>query len=319
MASTSISTSFVKQYDSTLHMLLELKGNMFTGKCIEENINGEEKYYDQLGSIYASEVTQQFADSPESDITHARRRVVATPYDVGIGLDKFDKVQELINPESAYVQRQVSALQRKGAIEFMNGVLGAAGTGKAGTTAVNLGSANVIDVAAGDTGSTGMNLVKLQETLQYFEENNLMLDDPMNKLYFAWGPQQKRELLEQEKVTSSDYATIKALVNGQINSYYGFEFVSSNMIPYVNTAGTGANLDWSVTDTPTDTDSTDIRACFAWAKSGVVQVTNPNLSTDVSQRKDKSNNWYSYSCLRTGAVRMEEEKVAIVPCDQSPA
>ena len=48
MASTSISTAFVKQYDSTLRMLLELKGNMFSGKCIEESINGEEKYYDQL-------------------------------------------------------------------------------------------------------------------------------------------------------------------------------------------------------------------------------------------------------------------------------
>ena len=319
MASTSISTAFIKQYDSTLRMLLELKGNMFSGKCIEESINGEEKYYDQLGSIYASEVTQQFADSPESDITHARRRVVATPYDVGIGLDKFDKVQMLVNPESGYVQRQVSALQRKGGIEFMNGVLGAAGTGKAGTTAVNLGAANVIDVATGDTASTGMNLEKLQATLQYFEENNLVTDDPMNKLYFAWGPQQKRELLEAEKVTSSDFATVKALVQGSINNYYGFEFVSSNMIPYVNTGSTGASLDWSATDIPVDTDSTDVRACFAWAKSGMIQVTNPNLSTDVSQRKDKSNNWYSYSCLRTGAVRLEEEKVAIVPCDQSPA
>jgi len=319
MASTSISTSFVKQYDSTLHMLLELKGNMFTGKCIEESINGEEKYYDQLGSIYASEVTQQFADSPESDITHARRRVVATPYDVGIGLDKFDKVQELINPESGYVQRQVSALQRKGAIEFMNGALGDAGTGKAGTTAVAFDTDQIIPVATGDTGSTGMNLEKLQATLQQFEENNLMLDDPMNHLYFAWGPQQKKELLEQEKVTSSDYATIKALVNGQINNYYGFEFVSSNMVPYMNAGATGAELTWTATDNPSDVSTNDIRACFAWAKSGVVQVTNPNLSTDVSQRKDKSNNWYSYSCLRTGAVRMEEEKVVLIPCDQSPA
>ena len=319
MASTSISTSFVKQYDSTLHMLLELKGNMFAGKCIEESINGEEKYYDQLGSIYASEVTQQFADSPESDITHARRRVVATPYDVGIGLDKFDKVQELINPESGYVQRQVSALKRKGAIEFMNGALGDAGTGKAGTTAVSFDTDNIVPVATGDDASTGMNLEKLRATLQLFEENNLMLDDPMNTLYFAWGPQQKRELLAATETTSSDYNTVKTLVSGQISSFYGFEFVSSNMIPYMNAGVTGAELTWDATDVPTDTAAADLRACFAWAKSGVVQVTNPNLSTDVSQRKDKSNNWYSYSCLRTGAVRMEEEKVVLIPCDQSPA
>jgi hypothetical protein len=299
-------------------MLLELKGNMFKGKCIEESINGEEKYYDQLGSIFASEVTQQFADSPESDITHARRRVVATPYDVGLGLDKFDKVQMLVNPESQYVQRQVSALQRKAGIEFMNGALGAAGTGKGGTTPASLAAANVIAVGTGDTASTGMNLAKLQATRELFETNNLQLDDPMNKLYLAWGPQQKRELLESTQVTSSDFNTVKTLVNGDVNTFYGFDFVDSNMIPYMNGAA-AANLVWNATDNPVDTAGTDIRACFAWAKSGIIQVTNPDLSTDVSQRKDKSNNWYSYSCLRTGAVRLEEPKVVIVPCDQSPA
>jgi hypothetical protein len=221
----------------------------------------------------------------------------------------------LVNPESNYVQRQVSALQRKGAIEFMNGALGAASSGKGGATSVPLGSGQAIDVGVGGTGNQGMNLDKLQATRELFETNNLQLDDPTNHLYFAWGPQQKRELLESEKVTSSDFAAVKALVNGTINSFYGFDFVSSNMIPYAT--GTAANLVWNATDNPVDTAGTDIRACFAWAKSGVIQVTNPDLSTDVSQRKDKSNNWYAYSCLRTGAVRLEEEKVILVPCDQS--
>jgi hypothetical protein len=318
MAFTTLDKNFVNQYDSTLHMLLEIKGNMFKGKCVEESITGENKFFDQLGSVIAGEVTTPYAASPLNDITTERRMLTATPYDVGLGIDKFEKVQLLVDPESGYVQRSVSALQRKSAIEFMNGTLGAAATGKAGATAVNLGAANVIDVAEGDTGSTGMNIEKLQATLQYFEEGNLMIDDPMNKLYFAWGPQQKKELLESEKVTSSDFAAVKALVKGDINNFYGFEFVTSNMVPYVNTAGTGVNLDWTA-DIPVDTDTTDVRGCFAWAKSGVIQATNPDLSTDVSLRKDLSNNWYAYSCLRTGAVRMEEEKVAIVPCDQSPA
>ena len=55
-------------------------------------------------------------------------------------LDRFDKVQTLINPESEYVQRQVSALMRKKDIEFITGALGTAGTGKGGATPANLGS-----------------------------------------------------------------------------------------------------------------------------------------------------------------------------------
>jgi hypothetical protein len=31
--------------------------------------------------------------------------------------------------------------------------------------------------------------------------------------------------------------------------------------------------------------------------------------TEVSKRDDKRFNYYAYSCMRTGAVRMEEKKV----------
>jgi len=134
MASSTISTAFVKQYGNTLDLLAQTRGGKFTGKCLEESIEGEEKYYDQLGAVYAAEVIDRYADSPENDITHARRRVTATAYDVGLMLDKFDKVQMLVNPESEYVQQQVTALMRKKDIEFIKGALGNAQTGKTGST-----------------------------------------------------------------------------------------------------------------------------------------------------------------------------------------
>lgn len=312
MASQNISTAFVKQYGTTIDMLLELKGGQFDGKCLEETIVGEEKYYDQLGSVYANEVIDRYGDSPENDISHARRRVIATPYDVGIMFDKFDKVQMLTNPESEYVQRQVSALRRKKAIEFFKGALGTAYTGKGGGTTADLDSSNVVDEA-----TTGMTLTKLRTAKEKLELGNVDLLDPMNKPYFVWSPTQMHELLGDTSVTSSDYNSIKALVAGDINTFYGFEFITSNQVPYTTDgANETVELNWDATDAPTDTGGTNIRACFAYVKSAVRQVTNPSIMTDISQRKDKRNNWYSYACMRTGAVRMEEDKVVIVGCDQ---
>ena len=312
MASQNISTAFVKQYGTTIDMLLELKGGQFDGKCLEETIVGEEKYYDQLGSVYANEVIDRYGDSPENDISHARRRVIATPYDVGIMFDKFDKVQMLTNPESEYVQRQVSALRRKKAIEFFKGALGTAYTGKGGGTAVDLGVSNTIPNA-----NAGMTLEKLRDAKKTLELGNVDLLDPMNKPYFVWTPTQMHELLAEQKVTSSDYASIKALVSGDINTFYGFEFITSNQVPYTDDSTSySVNLNWDATDAPLDSDGNDIRACFAYVKSAVRQVTNPSIETDISQRKDKRNNWYSYACMRTGAVRMEEDKVVIVGCDE---
>lgn len=319
MASTTISTAFVKQYGSTLDMLLELKGGQFEGKSLVDSITGEEKYYDQLGSVFANEVIDRYGDSPENDITHERRRVIATPYDVGLMLDRFDKVQMLVDPESEYVQRMASALQRKKTIEFFKGALGTAYSGKGGGTANEVDFTYGVASDVGAAGATGMNVAKLRAARQFLLEANIDLDDPMNKAYIAMGPQEQMELLATTEVTSSDFNTVKALVNGEVNTFMGFEFVFSNMIPYINTGGTAWNLDWDTSDNPVDTDSTDVVGCFAWVKSAVRCVTNPDLSTDIERRGDKRFNWYAYSCLRNGAVRMEDRKVVPIACDRSPA
>ena len=318
MASSSISTAFVKQYGQTLDLLAQTKGGKFTGKCLEESIEGEEKYFDQLGSVFAAEVTDRYADSPLNDITHARRRVTATPYDVGLMLDKFDKVQMLINPESEYVQQQVTALMRKKDIEFITGALGKAMTGKTGSTEVNLSSL-LTGTEIIPHGDTSLTIDKIAAAKATFEENGVDLDDPLNKAYIVVTPQVIGDLLNSTKVTSVDFNTVRALVSGDINSFYGFEFIVSNLVPYAlagdETNAGVANLTWDANDkadaTGADTAATGekIRACFAYVHSGVRQVTNPSIMTEVSKRDDKRFNYYAYSCMRTGAVRMEEKKV----------
>jgi hypothetical protein len=334
MAANDINQAFVKQFGNTLDLLTQTKGGKFTGKCIEESIEGEAKFYDQLDSITATEATRTSNDgtdntfpvSPDNFIQHKRRMVEATPYDIGIMLDRFDKVEMLINPESQYVQQMGHALNRKKDIEFIIGALGAAKTGKAGTGT----SAEFTQLVAKEIGAnTGMNLQKLIETRKTFEAAGVDLDDPLNKAYVAMHPKQLHQLLTEEKVTSSDYASIKALVAGDINSFYGFEFVTSNLIPFTNAAGTGVydaggatrdfSSTWSSADAPVDGDSTTDRACFAWCHSGIRSVTNPNIETEIDKRADKRFNWYAYAAMRTGAVRMEEAKVVMIEAADTAA
>tara|TARA_A100000172_G_scaffold68162_2_gene47909 strand:- start:603 stop:1574 length:972 start_codon:yes stop_codon:yes gene_type:complete len=321
MASTSITTAFVKQYGSTLDLLAQTMGGKFTGTCLEESIEGEEKYYDQLGSVFASEVTDRYADSPENDITHARRRVTATPYDVGLMLDKFDKVQMLVNPESEYVQQQVHALNRKKDIEFIKGALGSAQTGKTGGTPTDLPSTQIIahDYTGGTVAAGSLTIAKLAKARSLFGENGVDLDDPLNKAYIAVTPQVIQDMLGSEKTTSVDFNTIKALVKGEITSFYGFEFIISNLLPTA-TSTDAATLSWSSSDVPSTTNqqNTD-RACIAYVKSGIRQVTNPSIMTEISKRDDKRFNYYAYSCMRTGAVRMEEKKVIQINCQEGLA
>lgn len=312
---TTLDPNFVKQYSSTLQVLTQLKGNKFRGKCREETINGEEAYFDQLGSVVAAERTAIFPASPESTILHDRRQVVATPYDTGLYIDRIEKVQTLIDPAGKYVAQQHAALNRKRDQEFLSAALGTAKSGKAGATSNPVTGCPAVSVDAGGTDS-GMNLDKLINALYELEKSGVDVEDPMDKPYFVWSPRQKNELLTNTKVTSSDYAGVKALVTGQVNTFYGFEFVTSTLTPYLDTAGT-AIQGWDTADAPDDTDATGIRACFAYTRNNIIQATNPEIVTEVAKRADKSFDWYAYALIRTGAVRMEEEKVVLVPCDEA--
>jgi hypothetical protein len=318
MASTTITTAFVKQYGSTLDLLTQTLGGKFKGTHLEESIEGEEKYYDQLGSVVASTVAARYSDSPESDITHERRRVTAQAYDVGLMLDKFDKVEMLINPESEYVQQQVTALMRKYDIEFLKGLFGTAATGKTGTGTADLLEANKIA-----HGGTGLTIEKIAEAREKMETFGVDLSDPLNKPYLAVSPKSLQDLLTNTTVASIDYNNVKSLVNGDLNTFFGFEIVKSNQLPFLDdtvAANAAANLSWSATTDLPDAaaaGTANIRGCVAYTRSAVRQVTNPQIMTEISKRDDKRFNWYAYSCMRTGAVRMEEKKVVQIGVDET--
>ena len=310
-----IDTAFVNQYGKTLDLVAETKGGKFTGMSLEGTVTGEDAYYDQLGSVFATAVVDSGSDtdSPSDSISHLRRKVDLTNYEVGLLLDRFDKVQTLINPESEYVMRQVSSLMRKKDIEFIKGALGTASTGKAGAGSADLAAGNKILQA-----NAGLTIDKIREARAILQKNGVDLDDPLNEAYLAVTPTQIEDLLGAEKATSADFMNVKALVSGAIDTFYGFKIVVSNLLPFVATDSNVANLTWSASDVPAVSSTDDnVRANFAWVKSGIRTGVGINIETDIAKRADKRFNYYAYSAMRCGSVRMEEEKVVQIGCDET--
>lgn len=313
----SIDTAYVNQYGKTLDLVAETKGGKFNGLSLEDQVTGEVAFYDQLDSVFAGAVDTSAnsggMNSPDDTITHLRRRVELANYEVGILLDRFDKVQTLINPESEYVQRQVSALMRKKDIEFISGAFGDAATGKNGGGAAGvLGTGQKILQA-----NSGLTIAKIREARAILQKNGVDLDDPMNEAYLAVTPAQIEDLLGNTEATSADFMNVKALVSGGIDTFYGFKIVVSNLLPFVATDTNVANLTWSSSDVPAVSSTDDnVRGCFAWVKSGIRAAVGMGIETDIAKRADKRFNWYAYSAMRCGAVRMEEEKVVQIQCSE---
>lgn len=310
-----IDTAFVNQYGKTLDLVAETKGGKFTGMSLEGTVTGEDAYYDQLGSVFATAVVDSGSDtdSPSDSISHLRRKLDLTNYEVGLLLDRFDKVQTLINPESEYVMRQVSSLMRKKDIEFIKGALGTASTGKAGAGSADLASTNKILQA-----NAGLTINKIREARAILQKNGVDLDDPLNEAYLAVTPTQIEDLLGNTEATSADFMNVKALVSGGIDTFYGFKIVVSNLLPFVATDTNTANLTWSSSDVPAVSSTDDnVRANFAWVKSGIRSAVGMGIETDIAKRADKRFNWYAYSAMRCGAVRMEEEKVVQIQVSEA--
>ena len=104
-------------------------------------------------------------------------------------------------------------------------------------------------------------------------------------------------MLSETAVTSADFNTVKALVQGEVDTFMGFKFIMTNRLSI---------------------DSNDIRSCFAWAEDGITLGIGKDISARIDERADKGYATQVYYCMSIGAVRMEENKVVKIFCDETP-
>ena len=141
-------------------------------------------------------------------------------------------------------------------------------------------------------GSAGLTLAKLIEAKEKLDANDV---DPDEARYMIVTSKQMSNLLNLEKVTSSDYASIKALVQGQIDTYLGFKFLRTERL------GLDSNSD---------------RQVLAFCQSGIGLAVGSDVSTRISERADKNYATQVFLSMTIGATRVEDEKVVEIACNE---
>lgn len=310
-----ITTAFVEGFKQNIYILSQQKVPRLFNKSRKESQNSETDFYERIGSTDANDVLDRHGDTPINNSPHSRRAVDLQDADWGDLIDKLDRVRLLIRPDDAYVQIAVMALNRKKDDVFIAAALGNARAGKTGSTLVALPNSRKL-VAVNDdkaTGASGMNLYTLTLMLEKFEEEEV---DPEMPKYFAWSAAVKRQLLNETKATSSDYATVKALVNGQIDAFMGFQFIHSERLPVTSAVTTYTKSDGTV-GAGAGSLSAGARRCIAWVEDGMISATGLDLFADIGPRRDKRMSTQVFVLHSVGAVRLEEAKVLEVLVDES--
>ena len=285
--STQITTAFSQQFSANVQLLSQQTGSILRAAVSEESVTGEKAFFDQVGSAAAVKRTSRHGDTPVVDTPHSRRMVTMDSYEWADLIDDVDKVKMLIDPTSTYARAAAAAMGRAMDDAIIAAATGTAKTGKSGATSTTMLSGHQIA-----SGSADLTLAKLIQAKKILD---LASVDPSIPRHIAVGPDQIEALLNNTTATSSDFNTVKALVQGEINSFMGFTF-------HVTTRLAKSGND---------------RTCFAWAEDGIKMAVGKDVQSRIDERADKSYSTQVYYCATFGATRMEEEKVVSIVCDES--
>ncbi len=290
---------YAKQYGANIYQMAQQRVSKLRNLVTLESMKGEIAFFERVHPTSAVRRTSKYSDSPMIETKFDRRALHAQEYEWGDMLDWTDDLNLFIDPTSSITSAGSYGLGRViDDIIIRDGFEGDAYEGKNGTTVVPFPEKQIIPITAGSSSAqnTGMSIEKLRLAKSLFGKADIDLDDPNNKLYMAISQDQEDDLLRTTEVTSADYAAVKALVNGTINSFMGFEFVRIQRL------------------TRTQLDSGFSRNCVAWCKSGIKLALPQEITMRVSERGDKGYNWYAYAKMKGGCTRIEDEKVVHVPC-----
>ena len=280
--STSIDTAFVQQFNGNVELLSQQKVSRLSGKVRMETQRGDTEFFEQLNATETTTATTRHDDTQYVNQQHDRRAVTLQTERWADLIDKKDRVQMLIDPTSPYAANAAAAMNRAYDVAIMTAALGSAKTGKSGSTLTALPTAQKIAA-----GGAKLTLAKLIQAQEIFDAGDV---DPDENKYITVTQASLNALFNDTKVTSSDFNTVKALAQGEINSYMGFQFVRVSPSLFLRTG-------------------TDYRL-VAWAESGLLfSKGEGGMTSRIDELPNKNYSTQVFLEDTFGATRMEEVKV----------
>lgn len=270
------------------------KSMLYDKVFIKTDIIGKCFFQDQIGKWEMSAKTSINSDTPQNDPNLARTRVDIETFNDARMMDRSLKLQEFSDPTSVAgvcIQSSVGTQIDKIIYDALGGT---AYRGETGATSIAFPAGKTVKVDLETSGTnTGLTTAKIRRAAKMLNAQGV----PNSDRTFVCSATGLEQLLGTTQATSSDYNTVKALVNGEINTWLGFNFV---VLPdgIINVASNIADY-------------------FAFHKTGVCFGMLEELFLRIEERADKSYSKQVYYELSAGAARLEEAKVIKVKCDES--
>lgn len=274
-------TIYAKQYGTIVSMLAQQEGSRLRNTVtVKSGVVGEETYMDQLDAFTVSARGARLAPTDPSLASFARRRLALEDFYIAKAIDKMDDIRTLGDPSSAIVKSGMAGMGRQIDDLIIAAARGTAYTGKVGGTSTVLPSSQKVA-----KGTTGMTLAKWLAAIEILNGNDV---DPSEEKFLLIGSGELSDLLNTTEIKNADYNSVKALVQGQIDSFLGCKVIRTERL-----ANDGSNT----------------RYCMLYTKSGLGLAIGRDVQSRITEESTLHFAKQLYFSMSMGASRLEEKKV----------
>jgi hypothetical protein len=280
----SITNAFVTLFDAEVKQAYQGESTLLGAVRLRQGVQGNTYKFPKLGKGSATARIPQ-TDVTPLNVTYSQVTASMQDYNAAEYSDifhqakvNFDERQELVQVVSKAIGRRMDQL-------IIDGLNGASSPSTVAKTVVTSGSAT----------ASNLNVGKLIAAKKALDAKNVGFDDR----HIIVHANNLSGLLGDERAISGDYAAVKALVSGEINTFLGFKF-------HVLGDRDEGGLPLSTND----------RSVFAFHRSAIGMAVNMAQKTEINYVPEKTS-FLVNSMFSAGAVAIDDEGIVNITCDES--
>lgn len=205
--STQLSAVANTEFDSQVKHAYQASGKLRDAATVREGVTGDTYKFRKMGQGIATQRSVTQSDVTPMGVAHATISATLTNWEAPEYTDIFDAAEVNFSEQSELAMTIGNALARR-YDQLLIDALDAASTTY--TVANSIGGTN-----------TGVNLAKLRKAKRLLDDNGVPSG---NRFYALSAIGLNDQLLATTEATSSDFNSVKALVQGEVNTYMGFSF-----------------------------------------------------------------------------------------------
>lgn len=275
--SNNISTVFISMFDAEVKQTYQGNMKLYDTVRVKTGVVGSTYNFPRIGKGLATPRIPQ-ADVTPINVSYTQNTATLTDWNAPEYTDifnqakvNFDDRRELVEVVSYAIGRRMDQL-----------IINELATG-AGNTVSEPGSA------------VGLVTAKVLEAKYYLDKEGV----PMEDRFFVTSAKGLQQLLGTTEATSTDYNSVRALVNGEIDTWVGFKWI---VIEDRDEGGLPL--------------STYTRSCFAYHKASLGLAVGMDMRTEIDWVPEKTS-WLVNAMFSAGAKTIEGNGIVEVEIDES--